>query len=128
MYPDRDARIFPALDAARRDRGNPTLYGVRWGPHVTRIAIDDFYVPEDVAARLFDLYGRYVAWWVGSPARRWFPNEGVGNSPFAGPVYVTVLSEHATWWIRLFDEAGPLTFNRWDREMAAWRASRGQAV
>ena len=128
MFLDRDAATFPALDAARLARRVPTLYGVRWGPHVTWITIDDFFVPEDVAGRLFDLYGRYIAWWVQSPARRWFPRDGVGNSDFSGPIYVVVLTEHAPWWIRLFDEAGPLTFNRWDRAMAAWLAKSDSPV
>lgn len=121
----RDAEQFPALDAARRARRTPTCYSVLKRKHVVEIAVDAFFVSEDVAERLSGLYGDYLSWWRArtTPERRWFPRHGVGIPDFCDFVHLTVLRQHADWWIRLMNEAGPLTYNRWDRAMQAWRAS-----
>ena len=118
----RDALMFPALDAARQARRAPVLYYITRRPHVTEITVDGFFVPDDVASRLDGLYRDYVAWWKTAPERRWFPGGGIGLSDFDEQdlVHLVVLREHAEWWIKLFNDAAPLTYNRWDR---GWRTA-----
>jgi hypothetical protein len=117
----RDAVTFPALDAARRARRTPLLYHVARRPHVTEITVDGFFVSDDVASRLAGLYRDYVAWWRTAPEQRWFPRHGLGLSDFENQdfVHLVVLREHDEWWIKLFNGAGPLTYNRWERAVAA---------
>jgi len=76
--------------------------------------MDGFFLPEDVASRLDGLYREYVAWWQRAPERRRFPRGWVGLSDFENQDYVrlVVLCEHADWWIKLFNEAASLTYNR----------------
>ncbi|MGH6692952.1 MAG: hypothetical protein ACREF4_19975 [Gammaproteobacteria bacterium] len=125
MLSFRDAAMFPALDAARRERRTPLMYRVTYKRHVTEITVDGFFVPDDVAARLDGLYRDYVDWWLTTPARRWFPRAGVGVSDFVNQdfVHLVVLREHTDWWVMLFNDAAPLTYNRWDRAIAVWRTS-----
>lgn len=113
----RDDVIFPTLDAVRRVRRTPLLYYVTRRPHVVEITVDGFFVPDDVASRLSDLYRNYVTWWRTVPERRWFPRHGIGLSDFENQdfVHLVVLSDHAEWWITLFNEAAALTYNPWDR-------------
>jgi hypothetical protein len=77
--------------------------------------MDGFFVPEDVAARLTQLYREYLDWWLTTRERRWFPRGGVGLPDFVDFVYLPVLREHSDWWIKLFNDVAPLTYNRWDR-------------
>ena len=119
----RDAETFPGLDAARRACRTPLFYHLTRRPHVIEITVDGFFVPDDVASRLGDLYRDYVAWWRTTPLWRWFPRHGVALSDFENQdfIHLVALREHADWWVTLFNEAGPLTYNRWDRAIAASR-------
>lgn len=119
----RDAVTFPGLDAARRARRTPLFYHVTRRPHVTEITVDGFFVPDDVASCLGALYRDYVVWWLATPERRWFPRHPIVLSDFENQdfVHLVVLRDHAEWWITLLNEAGPLTYNRWDLAVAAWR-------
>jgi hypothetical protein len=52
---------------------------------------------------------------------RWFPRDGIGLSDFENQdfVHLVVRPEHAEWWVKLFNDAAPLTYNRWDLAVAA---------
>jgi hypothetical protein len=109
----RDHVLFPALDAARREHGVPTDYYVRVHGKTVDIIVDDFFLPEETAARLAAQYADYVQSWDSSPKRRWFPRGGIGLEDFRsshGYAALTVLREDAPQWIALLNETGPLTY------------------
>jgi hypothetical protein len=86
--------------------------------------VDGFFIPDDVATRLAGFYADYIDWWKlpTTPERRWFPRGILALPDFNDYVHLTVLREHAEWWIKLLNEAAPLTYNRWDHAAAAWRS------
>jgi hypothetical protein len=62
---------------------------------------------RNTGPQLGRVYRQYLDWWLerGSPQRRTFPRRGIGHSPECRDyVCLTVLREHAPWWIALLDE------------------------
>lgn len=117
----RDDEVFPALAQQREQQGTPHYYYLHTHGKRTFITIDAFFIPMEIEERLNQLYRQYLDWWVtpGNPARRCFRTLYLSN--MHDYVNVCVLTEHAQWWIDLFNQAAPLTYNQWqvNRELHA---------
>lgn len=103
----KDAELFPCLHARAQLTHAPSCYDVRVYRHRVRLTFDMYYVPERIGFHQAALYRQYVDWWFNAH-RKNRPKDGVGYSDcFRDFVAVTVLREHARWWIDLFDAAAP---------------------
>jgi len=128
----RDVILFPEARQAERERGCPRHYAVR----VTRLRVcftfDALFLPPDIELALDRLYRDYLAWWIAksNPARRRVPSYGLVVFPPHDFVMVTVLREHAEWWVGLFRAILPLSYNPWrlEREAKAWAVRQLQAI
>lgn len=122
--------MFPALAEARELRGVPDYYYVRKTRNRVYITLDAFFVEEAVRQRLEELYTAYVRWW-GQEARarrQRFPRGGVWLCHFNDWTGICVLPEHAEWWIELFNQAAPLTYDPWAIETELREAYQAGAV
>lgn len=111
----RDAALFPMMAFMSSHARVPSYFTVRVGPSRVQIFLDGFFVPEDMSRRLEAIYRDYVDQWLArrNPARRRFPRGGVTMPRFRDAVYLTVLREHAPWWIDLLDCCAQLSYNPW---------------
>jgi hypothetical protein len=113
----RDSEVFPEAAAAALRQRAPHTYWLRVGRHRVHIEHDYFFLPDDVARRIADLYLAYLDWWMAERPRE-FPRRGLGIGGFHDYCAVTVLREHAPWWVDLYREAATLCFDPWAREHA----------
>jgi hypothetical protein len=120
----RDATVFPEAHAASHRQHAPHSYHLRVTPTKVTIVHDYFFLPEDMAERISTLYSTYIRWWLDSAAhRRHFPRGGLGHGFFRDYCSVTVLREHAPWWIRLFREAATLCVDPWAMPLGQERSA-----
>lgn len=113
----RDPLVFPCADRQRKQIGTPTYYYATVHRRRVSLVIDGFFLPPDYEQQLRDLYEAYLGWWRASNARRRVA--GIAYSlPMRDYLWITVLREHAEWWIGLLDELCLYVYNPWhcDRE------------
>jgi hypothetical protein len=119
----QDAGRFPEAHAAARRQGAPHRYCLRVDEDRVTIEFDYFFIPPEMSARVAALYHAYVQWWIDTRQPH-FPRAGIHYGGFCDFCAVTVLREHAPWWIGLFREASrvcrdPFQEERRQRRMAA---------
>jgi hypothetical protein len=127
----RDVEVFP--EAAERHRliGYPLTFWLRVHRPYVSIVHDGFYLPEPLGPQLSALYSSYVDWWVGEARakRQPYPRHGLGwATPMRDYVAVTVLAEHAAWWIGLYRTLASYAYDVWAEERRALQWARDVGV
>jgi hypothetical protein len=99
----RDAALFPEAAALSHQQKTPFYYWLWVSRRTVVIGFDGFFLPLVMQARLENLYTSYVEWWLteARAKRCWFPPRGVVSGTMRDYVSLTVLREHAEWWITL---------------------------
>jgi hypothetical protein len=107
-----DHEMFPRLAERQAATKFPHLFYVRVGPSRVTVTADAFFVPPELAQRIYWTYQWYIDWWFAkeNPARKRAPKWLAWGS-IKDYVSLVVLREHAEWWIRLLDGCAPFTFN-----------------
>jgi len=100
----RDVTLFPEAREAERERRYPQQYAVRVTRYWVCFTFDALFLPPDIEDALDRLYRDYLDWWLAkdNPERRRFPSRDILVSRPHDFVMVTVLREHAEWWLGLF--------------------------
>lgn len=101
----RDHKIFPRLAKSFKERKYPLYYYVRKKQKWTTITVDYFFVPHEIRRNLQRLYRQYIEWLISRPGTKKNSYYLCNFQDYAG---IEVLTEHAPWWIELFESAAPL--------------------
>lgn len=109
----KDKVLFPAIWKLYQEEGVPASFHFRKGPTRCTIIVDYCHLHGKVADRLRHLYRAYLNWWLDkkTPERKRFPKGGMTITSFRDYIHITVLTEHAEWWVTLMDQAAAFMFD-----------------